>query len=57
MGRYIIKCDDCKTKLRETDIIKESFSGGKCSSCNNKNKFISNNLNKLDEAIKKGKRK
>jgi hypothetical protein len=33
MGRYIVKCDDCKQTIRETDNIHESYEGGRCENC------------------------
>ena len=31
--RYVIKCDDCKTKIGETDSLGESAAGGRCDKC------------------------
>jgi hypothetical protein len=32
-GRYVVKCDDCKTTIRETDSLVESAAGGSCGCC------------------------
>lgn len=32
-ARYVVKCDDCKRDLRETDSLQESAAGGRCESC------------------------
>ena len=31
--RYIVKCDDCKTTIGQTDSLKESAEGGRCAPC------------------------
>jgi hypothetical protein len=31
--RYVVKCDDCKRDLRETDSVPESAAGGLCDDC------------------------
>jgi len=33
MGRYIVKCDECKKTMRETDNVVESYQGGICKDC------------------------
>lgn len=30
---YVVKCDDCKRELRETDSLHESAAGGLCNDC------------------------
>lgn len=31
--RYIVKCDDCKVTIRQTDDVRESYAGGRCDTC------------------------
>jgi hypothetical protein len=33
VGRYEVKCDDCKVTLRTTDVITEAYAGGRCADC------------------------
>ncbi len=30
---FEVKCDDCKTTIRETDSVSESAAGGLCDEC------------------------
>lgn len=30
---YAVKCDECKTTIRETDNVRESAAGGRCDDC------------------------
>ena len=30
---YIVKCDECKRDIRETDDVRESYAGGTCDEC------------------------
>lgn len=32
-SRYIIKCDECKETIGETDSLSESAAGGRCDKC------------------------
>lgn len=31
--RWLVKCDDCKATIRETDDVRESYAGGQCFNC------------------------
>ena len=31
--RYVVKCDDCKQEMRQTDDLHESAAGGRCDDC------------------------
>ena len=31
--KYVVKCDDCKTDIRRTHDIRESYAGGRCEVC------------------------
>lgn len=31
--RYVIKCDDCKQTIGQTDNLSESAAGGRCEEC------------------------
>ena len=31
--RYVVKCDFCKKKIKETDSMVESVAGGTCKQC------------------------
>ena len=33
MGRYIVKCDQCKKTIKTTDNVVESYQGGLCKKC------------------------
>ena len=33
MGKYMVKCDECKKTIGYTDNQGESFMGGKCKQC------------------------
>jgi len=33
MGRYLVKCDECKKTIKTTDKQHESFMGGHCVQC------------------------
>lgn len=35
MGKYTIKCDDCKKSIGSTDSMMKSAQGGRCSACRN----------------------
>lgn len=30
---YDVKCDDCKTTIRTTTKVRESYAGGRCAAC------------------------
>lgn len=30
---YLVKCDECKQTIRETESIRESYEGGRCDAC------------------------
>ena len=31
--RYLVKCNDCKRIIKETDDVRESYQGGRCEQC------------------------
>ena len=33
MARYTVKCNECKTDMRQTDSVRESAQGGTCDTC------------------------
>lgn len=33
VGRYSVKCDDCRQDIRRTDSVAESAAGGRCDDC------------------------
>lgn len=40
--KYVIKCDDCKRTIGETDSLSESAAGGRCKECKTGNYTIQN---------------
>jgi len=45
MGKYTVKCDECKKKIKETNDITESYAGGRCASCRRKGSTIFGKVN------------
>ena len=33
LGDYMVKCDDCKTVIRYTANVMDSYAGGRCAEC------------------------
>ncbi len=32
-GQYQVICDDCKTEIKRTNDVRESYMGGRCDDC------------------------